>query len=58
MAKKKRIRVALTLPIPVLAYFEGVAEYSGVKLEDVINVVLVMEMLRKGDLTQGKEGGQ
>jgi hypothetical protein len=57
MAKKKQsgVDVQLLLPVDVIAFYEGVAAYSRVSIGDVINIVLVMQMLKQGHLTLGKE---
>lgn len=51
MAKRKKlpeshIDVACTLPIPVLHYFQDVAKLSGTTVNDVLNVVLAIQVMR------------
>jgi hypothetical protein len=50
MAKKKQKteKIELRLPITLLAFYEGVAAYSGVSIEVVINVLLAIHMLQRG----------
>ena len=50
MAKRKKaatVDVELRMPVPVLAFYEGVAAYTGLTVSDVINVALVLEMCKR-----------
>jgi hypothetical protein len=58
MARKKKAPkaepVEVRLPIPVLAFYEGVAAYAGLTVGQVLNVVLAIEMVKQGSrLTVG-----
>lgn len=46
-SKPKTEKVEVRLPIPVIAFYEGVAAYSGVSIGQAIAVVLAIEMLKK-----------
>lgn len=52
MAKKKAKRPAkwdltLKLPVPVIAFYDGVAAYAGVTVSQAVCVVLAIEMCRR-----------
>jgi hypothetical protein len=44
--KQPTTKVDLGLPIPMISFYEGVAAYAGVSLEDVLKVLLAMGMLK------------
>jgi hypothetical protein len=44
--KKARSKIVVTMPVPMLAFYEGVAAYAGVSLDDCFNIVLALGMLR------------
>jgi hypothetical protein len=51
MAKRKKPKsesVDVRLPIPVLAFYEGLAAYAGVTTDEAIRVVLALAMLKRG----------
>jgi hypothetical protein len=53
--KPKRELVEIRIPIPVLAFYEGVAEYAGVSIDDVINTILAIELVKSRPTpTQGE----
>lgn len=55
MARKKKPKceaVDIRLPIPVLAFYEGLAAYAGVTTDEAIRVVLALAMMKRGDQPQ------
>jgi hypothetical protein len=49
MATRKKAKtetIEVRLPVPVVAFYEGVAAYAGVSVAEVINVVLAIEMCK------------
>lgn len=46
--KPKSVSVDVRLPIPVLAFYEGVAAYAGMSVEETLRVALAMEMCKRG----------
>ena len=51
MARKKKPKsedVTIRLPIPVIAFYAGVAAYAGLSLDETLRVALAMEMCKRG----------
>jgi hypothetical protein len=48
--------VAMRLPIPVLRFSSEVAKLAGVTVNDVLNVMIATEVVRRGYLQSSEEG--
>lgn len=42
------VECQIRLPVPMISFYEGVAAYARVSLSDAINVVLAVEMCKRG----------
>lgn len=45
--RKGTVKVDIRLPTELIAFYEGVAEYTGLTLNDVLNVVLAIDVLKR-----------
>lgn len=54
MARKKKSRVEVKIRVEgtTLAFYEGVAAYAGVTVDDAINVILAVSMLTRISVPQ------
>lgn len=62
MAKRKKApkseAISVRLPVPVIAFYEGVAAYAGVTVDEALRVVLAIEMCKRGGVpTSGDSNG-